>query len=76
MTRAVWEYEPAGSKFMVPYQSGKLTVTTTAEHVLVELEDEVAVDSYNQTCELSMIVPFDKVDELIAHLVAARSAKA
>jgi hypothetical protein len=53
------------------HNGGTLTVTAHKDCVLFEVEQECAVDSYNDTFNCECLVPWDKVHEMIALLQGA-----
>ena len=70
MERAIWSYQSQGDPWNLG--DGELTVAAYARAVMFSVEEEKAMDSYNRTFNCQCLVPWDKVDELIALLTAAR----
>jgi hypothetical protein len=70
--RGQWSYQSRGDLDDCGIYDGEITVTVQPNGVLFSVEEECAVDSYNQLFNCSSLVPLSEIDALIALLNRAR----
>ena len=64
--RSQWEYDASRS---LPYDDGKLVVTFTGKNLLIEVEQEKAMDSYNELFNCGAGLPLAKARELALWII-------